>query len=217
MKNFFSKLTIQKKLALVAIVLGFLAIFAGSPYDKTNITLNAKELALIAEKNEDNISVQNVADWIIKGKVDFRLIDTRTPEEYEKYHIPLAQNIQPADLMDQNFLPTDKLILYSNSNKKAIQSWFLLKAKKYNAAYILKGGLTAWENEILFPKLSSNPSAEQLDYFNKIKEVSKFFGGKPENTTDNKQNQPEIKQLPKLQMPANIPTGSGKKKRREGC
>jgi len=218
MKKRFSNLSIEKKLGLLALILGFIATFAGSPYNKNRITLNAKDLALIAEKDADNVSVQQVADWIIKGNSDFRVIDTRSAKEYGEYHIPVAQNITLTELTDQNFYPTDKIILYSDNGEKAAQGWFLLKAKKFKAVYILKGGLNEWKDQILFPKLPANPTPEEQASFNKIKEVSKYFGGTPQTGGTEEENQPTVKNLPKLQLPAAAPTeGPPKRRRKEGC
>lgn len=211
-------MTTQRKLGLFALILGFLAIFAGSPYKNNNITLNARELALIAKKGANNVSVQKVADMIIQGKSDFRLIDIRNPKKYAAYHIPMAQNISVTELLDQNFYPTDKLIIYSDNDEKATQAWFILKAKKYKAVYILKGGLQEWKDKILFPKLPENPSKNQMDSFNKIKEVSKYFGGTPQTGKNAQQTQPTVKKLPKLKLPAAVPNQQPRRKRRrEGC
>lgn len=213
-----SNLSITRKLGIIALALGFFAIFAGSPYESYKVSLNTKNLAMNAERNAEDVSVNDLANWIIQGKYDFRLIDLRTPKAYAEYHIPTSQNFQLPDLLNQNFFPTDKIILYSDNDKNAVIGWFLLKSKKIKAAYILKGGLKEWENQILFPKLPANPSANQLSTFNKMKEISKFFGGTPQTgESKNEQQTPSIKKLPKLQLPANIPTGAQKKKRREGC
>lgn len=212
-----SNLSITKKLGILALALGFFAIFAGSPYESYKVSLNAKDLAMNVERNAEDVSVNDLANWIIQGKYDFRLIDVRTPQKYTAYHIPTSQNLQLPDLLNQNFLPTDKVVLYSDNDKKAVIGWFLLKSKKIKAAYILKGGLKEWESQILFPKLPANPTVDQLSSFNKIKEVSKFFGGTPQTGESNEQKEPSIKKLPKLQLPANIPTGGARKKRKEGC
>ena len=217
MKNKFSNISIQKKLGFLALVLGFFAIFAGSPYDNSNVTINIRDLALIAQKDAYNISVKSVADGIIKGHIDYRIIDTRNPKEFSEYHIPMAQNVPLSGLLDQNFYPTDKIILYSDSNEKAALGWILLKAKKYKAVYILKGGLDAWKDQILFPKLPANATAEQVASFEKVKEVSKFFGGSPQTGTSADQTEPSIKNLPKLKLPAALPNEGPRKKRKEGC
>ena len=46
---------------------------------------------------------------------------------------------------------------------------------------MLQGGLEEWKNQILFPKLPANASAEQLAKFEKMKEICKFFGGAAQN------------------------------------
>lgn len=217
MKNKFLNISIQKKLGFIALILGFFAIFAGSPYDTSKVTLNIKDLALIAQKDADNVSVQSVADWIIKGNFDYRIIDTRNPEEFAEYHIPMAQNIQLPQLLDQNFYPTDKIILYSDSNEKAALGWFLMKARNFKAVYVLKGGLNEWKDKILFPKLPVDATPGQVASFEKVKEVSKFFGGAPQTGASTDQSQPSIKSLPKLKLPAALPNEGPRKKRKEGC
>ncbi|MBI4811721.1 MAG: hypothetical protein HY800_09840, partial [Ignavibacteriales bacterium] len=49
MKNIFPKLSMNKKLALIAFIFGTVAIFAGNPYQGTSFSLDAKELAVIVE------------------------------------------------------------------------------------------------------------------------------------------------------------------------
>ena len=44
MKKFWSNLSLNKKLALIAIMLGLVALFAGDPYGGTTIKVNEKEL-----------------------------------------------------------------------------------------------------------------------------------------------------------------------------
>lgn len=212
-----SNLTTQSKLGWFALVLGFFAVFAGSPYNNVKVSMNAKDLSLIAQKDADNVSVQNVANWIIKGNYDFRIIDTRSPKEFAEYHIPMAQNIQLSQLLNQNFYPTDKLVLYSDNNEKAAEGWFLLKAKNFKSVYILKGGMNEWKNKILFPKLPTNPTPVQMISFNKIKEVSKFFGGTPQTGKGEIRTTPTVKNLPKLKLPAAIPNEGPRKHRKEGC
>ncbi len=74
----------------------------------------------------------------------------------------------------------EKIILYSDNEAIASQGWFLLKADNFKNIYILDGGLTNWKDQVLFPKLSLNPTKEELALFEKKKEVSKFFGGQPQ-------------------------------------
>lgn len=216
MKNFLKKLNTDKKLGVFALALGFFAIFVGTPNDNVKATINVKELSLLTENQIDRVSPQELADWIIKRKADFRLLDIRPAKEFNNYHIPIAENFSAEDLYKANFLPTEKIIICGNDGFQTAQGWFLLKAKNYKSVYILDGGIKNWENEILFPKIPDNPTEYQQKKFDKIKEVSKFFGGTP---MIGEKISSEIKsiKMPKLKLPAIVPGATKKKSKREGC
>jgi rhodanese-related sulfurtransferase len=217
MKNIFPKISVNKKLGLLAFVLGLIAVFAGNPYSGNSVTLDAKELALIVDKTVDHVSAEELADWIIQGKSDFKLLDLRTEKEFNEYHIPNADLVPLAELNEYPLLRNEKIVLYSEGGIHSAQAWMLLRAKGYKAAYMLFGGLEEWTDKILFPKLAQNATPDQIAVFEKMKEVSKFFGGSPQvgGTAEEVSTK---KQMPKLEMPGgtSAPT-AGKKKKKEGC
>jgi rhodanese-related sulfurtransferase len=214
MLEHFVKLPIRKRVGIFAIILGFIAVFAGSPYDRSTTNINVKEFALSSVTDESRVDVDELADWIIKGKYDYRLVDLRDTEKYESYNIPFSENIPIRELLDSDLMRNEKIVLYSDEETVAAQSWFLLKADNFKSVYILKGGLKSWKDQVLFPTLASEPTKEQLALFEKKIEVSKFFGGQPQIGSEG-----EIKRdTPKLKAPPKVPvTKKRKKKSREGC
>lgn len=218
MKAIFPTLSFNQKLAIVAGVLGSLAIFAGSPYTGITATINVKELALLVEREVDHVTVDELADWIIKGRADYRLIDLRSEQEFNEYHIPTAENIPVGSLTDVGLARNEKLILYSEGGIHSAQAWFLLKAKQYKAVYMLRDGLAEWKDRILFPSLADNASAEEQAAFEKRKAISAFFGGSPQTGASDTKATPQFA-MPKLEMPAAsaTPSGGAKKKKKEGC
>lgn len=217
MKKLFSKLSLNQKLALVAILLGVIALLAGNPFDNDIVEVNVKDLALSTVKDSDKIKPEVIADWLIQGKADFVLIDLRNPEEFEKYSLPEAENIPLVSLPEAELYRNQKLILYAEDNLRAAQGWFILKSKGFKNVYILDGGLEGWKNEVLFPKLSSNPSKEELSLFEKKKAISKYFGGQAITGSASVEEKTEIS-LPSPTSTQKV-TGSiqPKKKKREGC
>jgi hypothetical protein len=217
MKKFFSNLTTNLKLGLVALALGIIAIFAGNPYGGSFINVNEKELALSTVNNADKVSVNELADWIIKGKADFELVDLRSEAKYNEYAIPNAQCIPLVQLPESDLLRNQKIILYSDDEVAASQAWFILKSKGYKGVYILDGGLNSWKEKVLFPKAPVNASKEELAHFQKMKEVSKYFGGQAQSDSSISESRPSF-QLPTsntaMQKQGTSPT---KKKKREGC
>lgn len=220
MKNFWNKLTIAQKLALVAFLLGLFAFIIGNPNNSNKISINAKELSLSTIKNNDKVDALTLADWIIKEKGDFTLVDLRSEKEFNDYNIPNSINIPIENLLNSDLLRNQKIVLYGNDDITSAQAWFILKSSNYKAVYILSGGMNAWKNEILFPKLDVNATEQQKSEFEKIKQVSLYFGGSPQivsGGTTTTVVQEQVKQTtPKIKAPVSIGKPAAKKKK-EGC
>ena len=212
-----NNLNLNKKLALAAIILGVLAIFLGNPYRGNFLNLDAKEVSLIIEKENNKILPDELADWIIKKRADYKLIDLREKKDFDEYAISGAECIPPTELVKTELSKTEKIILYSDDESKASELWLLLRGKGYKNVYILKGGIKNWKDVVLFPKIPVNPTAEQLQDFEKKKEVAKFFGGVPQTEGTKESTQTPKITAPKLeyQSPGSSPGGTTKKK--EGC
>ncbi|HOT97640.1 MAG TPA: rhodanese-like domain-containing protein [bacterium] len=211
------KMSLNARLAALLLLFGFIAIFAGDPYGGAKTEIDAQELALIVDRQVDHVAAEELADWIIQNRSDYRLIDLRTEKEYDEYHIPTSENITLAGLMDAGLQRNEKIVLYSEGGIHSAQAWFLLKARGYKAVYMLFGGLEEWKDKVLFPAVPENPTPEQRVAFAKIKEVSTYFGGTPQSNAAAVTAQPQTA-LPKLSLPAGGtgPKPQGKKKK-EGC
>jgi len=217
--TFLQKLSLNRKLALIAFALGFIALFAGNPYKGSTVTLDTKELALIVDNKVDHVSVDELADWIIQGKSDYRLLDMRSDKEFEAYHIQTAECVPAGKLGEYDIAKSEKIILYSEGGIHSAQGWMLLKAKGFKGVYILSGGLEEWKEKILFPVCPDSGTTEQKEANEKKKQISKFFGGTPQTGSSDitKKDAPKM-DMPKIETPdgnnQSAPTG---KKKKEGC
>ena len=217
MKNYLKDLSLNRKLALLVLTLGFLALFAGSPYKGTELKVDASELAMIVQKEVDHVASEELAGWIVQGKVDYRLVDLRAEKDFGEYHIPTAENLQLTSLKDAQLGRNEKIVLYSDRGIHSAQAWFLLKAEGYKGVYILRGGLEEWKDNILFPRLADKASPAEVAAFEKTKLLSKFFGGSPQIGGAAETATPKMA-LPKLESPAGAqPKATAGKKKKEGC
>ncbi|MCX6551905.1 MAG: rhodanese-like domain-containing protein [Acidobacteria bacterium] len=182
MRNWMSMLTLNSKLALGAVALGAIALFA-TPYPGSTVTLDAKELALTVSKDADRVEAPELAAWIIEGRADYRLIDLRSQGEFAQYRIPGAVNVPMAGLIDAGLRRPEKLVLYAADAVRASQAWMFLRAKGYTGAYLLKGGLEAWKDQVVFPVLADNPTAAERTRDEKRRSMSAFFGGQPRSAS----------------------------------
>ena len=219
MPDFVKNLSLNGRLAAIAFVLGFVALFAGSPYTGAGATVNTKELSIVMATGADQVGVTTLADWIIQGKADFRVVDVRPEAAYAEYHLPPAENIPVAGLVQSSLQRNEKVILYAEDAARAAQAWMLLRAKGYKGVYILRGGLEAWKDSVLFPRIPENPTPAQVVEFARAREVSKFFGGTPQAIAGDSTGAPQVA-MPTLAMPSSPATGAAgvtKKKKKEGC
>ncbi len=213
---------------------GLIAALAGDPYRGSKVTIDIKELARLVDGKADHILAEDLADRLIAGRNDFRIIDLREPTDFAAYHIPGAENI-PLGALDPAALRADEsYLLYSEGGIHGAQAWVLLKARGLPRVYSLYGGIEEWKDSVLHPVLPAQPTAEQAAAVAKRTLVSRHFGGSPRSGgSQPTEAQPrpvpppalappaEPQTLPAPAPPTEAPAPDApvpkKKKKREGC
>ena len=214
-----SQLSLQQKLALAALLLGVVALF-GNPYGGGAVEIEARELARVVEGEVDHVTAPELADWLIAGRTDFRILDLRDEASYAAYHVPGAERVPITGLADYPLWRNERIVLYSDGGIHSAQAWFLLRAEGYAGASILLGGLNAWKEEVLFPALpeeGSELNAAQRAAVERARRVSAFFGGRPVTGAGAEEDHYE---LPDVEMPAAAavpPPAARRGKKKEGC
>ncbi len=218
----FSSMTLNQKLASAAFVLGAVAVFA-RPTPGGAVSIDAPALAAIVQRDADEIAPLDLADWIVQGRSDFRLVDVRDAAAYATYHIPGAEHVALPSLAEAVLPRNEKVVVYGADGVRAAQAWFLLKARGHAAAYLLRDGLDGWQHEVLFPTLGEATTPFQVQRNARLASVAAHFGGAPRVASGN-----ASAPLPTMTMPATpppvatpvAPTGGSTatpKKKREGC
>ncbi len=207
---------LHRRLALFAVALAALAVF-GDPHAGHVVTLDTRELAAIVEREVDHVTVDELADWIIQGRADYRLIDLRDSGSYAEYHIPTSENVALTGLADHPLERNERIVLYSGGGIHSAQAWFLLRAEGYRGVYMLLGGLAAWQDDILFPPAPAPGDAAGQADFARVAEVSRYFGGAPQTPGGDTLAEAPARVLPKVEMPADLPVMQRRKRHKEGC
>lgn len=216
MRARWSALSLNHRLAVAALSLGFLSLFA-NPYQGNVVAVDVKDLANLIEQEKDHVLASDLAAWIVEGRSDYRLIDLRGEREFAEYHIPTADNLIPSSLQDAGIAPSEKIVLYSDGGIHAYQAWMLMRAKGYRNIYTLKGGLDQWKDEVLFPALAENAGAPERARFERMAALSRFFGGAPREGGAEASLKPH--EMPKVEAPT-LPAGAApakSRKKKEGC
>lgn len=173
-----AELSLEKKLALLALALGGVALFA-DPYRGPGVRLDTRELAQVVQTEVDHVSVDELAGWIVTGRADYRLIDLRDPRAFAEYHVPTAENVPVTELGPERLGRQEKLVLYSDGGIHAAQAWMLLRARGYNSVYTVRGGLEEWKDQVLFPTLAASATPAERAAFERRVQLARFFGGTP--------------------------------------
>jgi len=164
-------------LALIAIVMGVLAIVAGDPYRHGRVIVDTSELARQIEQEDDHISAVELSEWIMAKRQDYRLIDLRQRKSFAKYHIPTAESMTLDSLTRHALKPYENVVLYSGGGVHAAQGWMLLKAQGYRNVHFLRDGMNEWFDTVLEPRIPSVIPPDQQEAFEHLKEVCDYFGG----------------------------------------
>ena len=218
--RFLSKLSLNQKLGALALALGALAVFADVAPGHT-VRVDARELLTEVARAEDHVTPAELAAWIIEGRTDYRLVDIRSEQAFAEYHIPTAENVPIATVLDGALGRTDKIVLYGDGGIHAAQAWMALKGMGYRRVYTLLEGLDAWKDEVLFPLAPPSPSPEEQARFERAVQVARFFGGQPRAAVApgaEPMALPTPAAAPAVALPS-LPAGAGggPKKKREGC
>jgi len=169
---------IARGLAAVALTLGLLAPLAGSPYRANHAAIDVPALARTVAREEDHVTALELAQWIKDRRAGLRVLDVRSPEEYERYHLPTAEHLALDSLTIVPFHADDTLVLYSEGGAHAAQAWVLLRALGYRNVYFLRGGLYEWLEQVMNPTLADTTAAGR-DAFARAATLSRYFGGVP--------------------------------------
>jgi rhodanese-related sulfurtransferase len=168
----------MKYLAAVALLLGALAVVAGSSKRGAS-ALDVAALARTVETEEDHVTAIELARWIRDRKPDLRVIDVRDSAEFEEYHVPTAERMSLDRIANRPFKQNETIVLYSGGGAHAAQGWVFLKALGYQTVYFLRGGVSEWLDEVMNPRFPAKASATDREQMDSVAALSKYFGGVP--------------------------------------
>jgi rhodanese-related sulfurtransferase len=160
-------------------MLGVLAAIAGSPRIQRNARVDVASLATIVKQEEDHVTAIELADWIRSRRENLRIIDVRSAEDFDAYHIPGAERIPLDSLVAKPFRTSETIVLYSDGGAHAAQGWVFLRALGLERVYFLRGGLYEWLNDVMNPTISVTASDSARESFARTAELSRYFGGVP--------------------------------------
>ena len=186
--------SLRRWLAGSAALAGALAPLAGSPYRRAPAapgSIDVAELARAVADQEDHISAVQLAAWLRARRPGLRVIDVRSAPEFRAYHIPGAEHIPLEGLATARLGADETIVLYSEAGAHGAQAWVFLRALGYRHVVFLRAGLHEWLDDVMSPTLPAGASPDARAAFERVAELSRWFGGTPRRLTGNAAAAPE--------------------------
>jgi rhodanese-related sulfurtransferase len=169
---------LMRGLAVAALALGVFAALAGSPYRANHAAIDVAALARTVAREEDHVTALELAQWIKDRRPGLHVLDVRSREEFDRFHLPTAERLALDSLATLPFHADDTLVLYSEGGAHAAQAWVFLRALGYQNVYFLRGGLYEWLEQVMNPTLADTTAAARAA-FARAAPLSRYFGGVP--------------------------------------
>lgn len=205
----------MKTRALISIIfLSLGLIIAAIPNSRTlQFKVSADEILQEFQGRAQFISPDEIAGMIISEDPSLQLIDLRTAEEYQEFHLPGAFNIPFTDLLKDEYryiIDQDLKInvFYSTGSVTANEAWMLTRQLGYNNNYVMEGGLNYWAETIMNPEKPGLTSPnEEIARYNFRMGAGAALGGGVRGVEND---------APEVELPA-ITKRPQKKKAQGGC
>ena len=178
---------------LFLLILAFVALWL--PQQRMSYANEKPKKVMMDEilSNKRYINTEKVANSIINEQKDLYLVDVRSAQEYNDFHLPEANNIPLNDILNtsslKNIVQKNKTtVLYSNGSVNADMAWFFITRYGIDNIYVLNGGLNKFYDDIFSEKKAvKGSSIDTISEARFIKEAREYFKeGKASNESSGK-------------------------------
>jgi rhodanese-related sulfurtransferase len=169
----------NRALAAIAVLLGAMAVAAGNP--------SRSQAAARDPLARGEVTALQLAQWI-KDRKTMRLLDVRTREEYDDFHLPRAEHVPLESLTTAIFESGDTVVMYSASLETTVRAVGVLESGDSAVVVLyMKDGISDWLTDILNPRRARDATPDVVAAFERKAELSRYFGGLPRITDDEPQ------------------------------
>ena len=158
-------------LAAAALLLGAGAALAGDPAPSRALPPGGA-----AEARVPSVDAVTLGERIRAREDGLRVLDVQEDSESAPFQIPTAVRVT-ADTVER-IARGGSIVVYGNDPGPAVRLTRTLRARG-DEAVILEGGVGAWIDEVLEPKLYLDATAADTQAYRRAAPVSRYFGGQP--------------------------------------
>lgn len=164
---------VHSTLASAAALLAFAALLADA-----RPAVDIGELAADIEAGRSHVSAIDLAEGLVRRDPGLRIVDLRSRDDFERFHVPGAAHLTVAALADTRFTRRDTIVLYAEDDARAAQGWALLRLRGYRNVFFLREGIYEWVSRVHEPRLAVDATPAEREAFARAAALSRFFGGR---------------------------------------
>jgi rhodanese-related sulfurtransferase len=171
--------TVHRRLAIIAGLLGALAVAAGEPHSSD---VRRGSAGRASATGASDVGVLDVARWLRDRNARMRLVDIRADSQFAAYHIPAAEHVRTEDLGRREWRRDEAVVIYADDDLRAEEASLRLRAFGVEPTHVLGGGVVAWIDSIVEPRLDAlaeMATPEEHAARREHLELSRYFGGLP--------------------------------------
>lgn len=152
-------------ISIVFLSLGL--IITAIPNNKTlQFKMSAEEMIREVHGRSQYISPDEIADMLINNDPSLQLIDLRSNDDFQKFHLPGSVNIPFSELLkeESRYIIDQDIslnVFYSNGTVTANEAWMITRQLGFQNNYVLEGGLNYWAETIMNPKKPEGTSPDE--------------------------------------------------------
>lgn len=191
------------------LLIGFLTLFLFLPPERTSgfAETPADQLLMEWHQGSAKVSAEKLVFDIMNERKDVVYIDLRDSEQYQRFTLPGALNMDPEEVLDRKYRPffrndPREKIFFSDGSSLSTQVWTIARRAGHQNIYMLDGGLNGMF-EMIFTDAVEEENNDYMYGFSKrfAREARQFFseGGAADKTT--KQPTP-VHTIIEVQVPA---------------
>jgi rhodanese-related sulfurtransferase len=146
---------------------------------------------------DPRVDALDVAAWLRDDPTQLRILDVRSQEEFDDFHIPRAERAPldslammrgsresqvdngPGGPSEVDGSEARILVVHGSDRAESLRAWTAARKGGSGPVHFMEDAIAEWTDQILSPVLLIGASVQEEEAFEEQAELARFFGGFP--------------------------------------
>lgn len=139
--------------------------------------------AAVVDRDQEGpayISAPELAERIIGRDQTLRVFDLRAATDFQAFHVPTAERVDPGTLDTLPVEPDWRIVVYGDDRQALARAVQRLRRRLHPRPQVLRDGVFEWIARVQEPRLAEDATDAERQEFERAAALSRFFGGQPQ-------------------------------------